>query len=82
MIKFKATVGGKLVLGLGLSRVNVALLTEGKPILVHGADVGMPDLGHVVIFFGETERDLIHELNKHGAIGPDTIVHPLPGDVP
>jgi hypothetical protein len=79
MIKFKGTDGqGGTVLGLGLSRVNVAFLTEGKPILVHGKDLGMPELASIVIFFGETERDLVAELNKRGALGPDTIVHPMP----
>jgi hypothetical protein len=79
MIKFKGTDGhGGTVLGLGLSRINVALLTEGKPIVVKGADVGLPELSEVLIFFGETERDLMAELRRRGAIGPDTIVHPTP----
>jgi len=81
MIKFRATSDDGPVLGLGLSRMNVALLTEGKPIVVYGKDVGLPEVAKVLIFFGETERDLVAELRRHGAIDEDTIVNPVPGDV-
>ena len=78
MIKFRAhhPGGGPPSLGLGLSRENVNRLIDGKPIVVHGADVGIAGVNVVFIFFGETEAEMRRELIDLGAIDTDTIVHP------
>jgi hypothetical protein len=55
----KATAGNLII--LGLERMNIQRLTEGKPIKVDMADLGMPGK-QVVIMFGETKEDMIKEL--------------------
>jgi hypothetical protein len=80
MIKFRGSRDGRPVVGLGLSRDNVERLTHDRPIIVDAADLGEPQWGQIVLFFGETEKDMQAELRKHGMIGPDTIVHGMPTD--
>lgn len=57
MIKARS---GDLVI-LGLSRLNVEKLQEGKPIVFDGGEVGLTG-ARVLIMFGETENDIVREL--------------------
>lgn len=50
---------------LGLSRLNLERLQEGKPILVQLEELGM-GRGKIAIFFGETEDQMIEDLKKAG----------------
>lgn len=58
---------------LGLSHMNLARLKEGKPIDIDGTEVGLPAGFRILIFSGETEQKMAHELGS--LIGPDTKVH-------
>jgi hypothetical protein len=77
MIIGRAKSEGKEALLLGLSRENVRRLQAKQPIRLrrqtHGD--GVPEGWEIVIFFGETELSMKEELEKLGAIGPDTKVH-------
>jgi hypothetical protein len=70
MLKFKA---GPLI-GLGLSRANINLLLEGKPIRIYQKDVDpkADPNAQIAIMFGETEETLFNELKAAGFIGPDS----------
>lgn len=73
MIKF--TIHGndnKTHIGLGISRENVNRLVAGKPIRVDLAELGVTVDGGIMIYFGETERDLQQTVAEF--IGPDTKV--------
>ena len=73
MIKFvanKDAADGPLV-GLGLSRNNIALLKEGRPIVVNLADLGLAP-GKVMIFYGKTESAMAKTMRPF--INEDTIV--------
>lgn len=65
------------ILLLGLSRENVRRLQEGQPIHIrrvsHGE--GVPEGWEIVILFGETERAIKSDLEKHGLISPETKIH-------
>lgn len=63
MIKLGGTTksGRKLII-LGLSEGNLMRLREKKPLVVHGAEVGVPDLETLIICWGETEDALADEL--------------------
>lgn len=68
MLKFKA---GPLI-GLGLSRANINLLLEGKPIRIYLKDIdptAAPD-AQIALMFGETEEILFNELKAAGFISP------------
>lgn len=66
MLKFiSETKSGGTLIGIGLSRRNLELLQENKPIIVSGADLGKPDVD-VAIFFGETEREMVSILKENG----------------
>ena len=73
MIKMGGTTksGRKLVI-LGLSEMNLVRLREKKPLVVHGVEVGVPELEMLVICWGETEDALTKELGS--LIGPETTV--------
>lgn len=62
------------VLLLGLSRVNVERLMQGKPIRIaqetHGE--GIPEGWKILILFGETENDMREELRAAGVIDAQT----------
>ena len=63
MIKFVANKdgpGGPMI-GLGLSRDNVRLLKEGRPIVVELAPLGLSP-GKVMLFYGKTEAALAKAL--------------------
>ena len=64
---------GKKYLGLGVSRENINRLTAGKPISVDLTKLNVVVDGKIMIFFGETERELQHQLAEF--IGPETKVY-------
>ena len=64
---------GHTHLGLGISRENVNRLTQGGPIRVDLAEMKVTVNGDVMIYFGETERELQQAVAEF--IGPDTKVN-------
>lgn len=54
---------------LGLSKVNIKRLQEGKPIIFKGEDVRIPCV-EFIIFAGDTEASMTRELEE--LIGPNT----------
>jgi hypothetical protein len=63
MIKFGASGDkGRRLIGLGLSAGNVQRLKEGKPIHLHADEMGF--VGDIVIFYGETEDDMVRQLHE------------------
>ena len=58
---------GRPFLMLGLSFRNLALLQQGKPILVRGEEVGMPC--DVMLMAGETEGAIAAQLREAGVQG-------------
>ena len=50
------------VLLIGLSRRNLELLLQGRPIY-KSAQMGLPQL---IVMFGETEAEIMKELAEHG----------------
>lgn len=74
MIKFKAGGRGREVVGFGITARNVEMLKAGNPVIVHREEMNLPF--DVMIFYGETERDIANELKKHGLIDPEkTVIH-------
>jgi selenophosphate synthetase-related protein len=64
------------VILLGLTRENVRRLVDlNQPIRMSGESVGMPEIDSVQVVFGETELDIVADLEKGGLMTPDTIVH-------
>jgi len=59
---------------LGLSAENLRLLQEGRLILVQMSELGFE--GRIVIFYGETEEQMLHELKTQGFISASTKVKP------
>jgi hypothetical protein len=75
MVKFVFdTSDGRSNLGLGVTRENVKRLIQGKPIRVNLPEMhrGLVIDGDVMIYFGETERDLQQAVAEF--IGPETKV--------
>jgi hypothetical protein len=75
MVKFVFdTSDGRSNLGLGVTRENVYRLIQGKPIRVSLPEMraGLAIDGDVMIYFGETERDLQQAVAEF--IGPETKV--------
>ena len=72
MVKFAGTKDGVPFVGLGISRINTQKLKEGKPILVHLADLGLPPM-EIFIFYGKTEAAMAKDMLPY--IDEDTIVH-------
>ena len=70
MIKFLGESPDGPVIGLGLSKRNVDLLQQGKPIEVNMADLHKE--GHIIIFYGDTEEQMRTMLEYTGIVGPDT----------
>ncbi len=64
------------VILLGLSRVNIEKLMEGKPIRISAKSHGpmIPPGLTIGIMFGETEKDIHDELKKVGVITQETTV--------
>jgi hypothetical protein len=75
MIKFTTIAkDGRTVVGLGLSAENVRRLQAGQPIAVDLREQLKIERGpHVMIFFGETEETMRHELAPY--LSSATIVH-------
>ena len=71
MIKAKGTLedGSPFIL-LGISRLNVEKLQEGKPMLVDLTQLGLE--GQIAIIYGETEDELAADLEKQFSIGVKT----------
>lgn len=65
--------GGNVVL-LGLSRMNVERLMADMPILIDGAEVGLPGI-MLAIIFGETEEQIAQELARRGLVDASTVIH-------
>ena len=63
MIQFVANKDGPggPMLGLGLSRDNLRLLKEGRPIIVDLTTIGLPP-GKVMLFYGHTEAAMAKAL--------------------
>ena len=61
MIKASAN-DGELVI-LGLSAKNIELLQQGKPIIVHGNDLGIKNI-QILIFAGDTEETMAKEMEQ------------------
>jgi hypothetical protein len=67
----KALAGDTII--LGLSRMNVTKLQEGKPISFDGKDIGLPGKKFVILF-GETELAMAEALGAD-MTAPDTPAH-------
>lgn len=62
MIKALGNNGLGNIIYLGLSRMNIEKLQEGKPISFNGSEIGLS--GTVIIDFGETEEELVTKLGE------------------
>jgi hypothetical protein len=81
MIKFRAKGDNGDIYGLGLSAKNVELLKQGKPIVIDMTDIGVPGRT-IMLFYGETEQDIVKELKGYGLIPESADVSkPDPGMV-
>jgi hypothetical protein len=60
MVKSKLSDGSML---LGLSKMNVERLVEGKPIMFDGKQFGWPS--RVIIMYGETEEKIVEEIMRY-----------------
>jgi len=64
--------GRKLVI-LGLSRINTEKLLTDKPIMIDlEADLHLPGAPRLIIMGGETEADILTQLNEKGLIDAET----------
>ena len=72
MVKFTAQGKTGPLLGLGLTRRNLELLKQGRPIVIDLASMGLPP-GEIFIFYGKTEQALTRDILPY--ITEDTIVH-------
>ena len=61
MVKFTAKGSDGPLIGFGLSRRNIELLKQGKPIKINLADMGLPS-GTIMIFYGKTEAAMAKEM--------------------
>lgn len=67
MIKVRASLGGADTVFLGLEKANIDMLLEGKPILVSGAELGLPGV-QVVILAGQTKAEILNDLRAIGVL--------------
>jgi hypothetical protein len=68
MIKARCRAGdGTTVIVLGLSERNLTLLREGRPLVFEMSELGIGP-GHMVIVWGETEKDIEAELSRSLAL--------------
>jgi hypothetical protein len=80
MIKFSASSPEGPLYGVGLTRGNVELLMDDKPIIINMEELGGPK-GKILIFYGQTEKDITVELQKAGLLPPEVDSSPLkPGE--
>lgn len=61
MVKFTAQGPNGPLIGFGLSRRNIELLKQGKPLIVDLAEMGLPP-GKIMIFYGNTEAAMAKEM--------------------
>lgn len=66
MLKFYSSNKNGQVLFLGLERINVTRLEEGKPFVLSLGEVDPRMHGTLVIAFGETKEDLLKKLGEAG----------------
>jgi len=64
MIKATGNKDGKQFILFGLSAGNLILLRQKKPIVVNLSEMGFS--GEIIITYGETEADIISDLQKSG----------------
>jgi len=76
MIKAGGDIGGRKLMLLGLSTLNLQRLQEGKPIKFAGEPFGFA--GEVVIVWGETEEAIALELKASGLSLPEPTVKAKP----
>jgi hypothetical protein len=75
MLKFTGYINDRPSVGLGLSDDNIKLLQEGRPMLIHLSEVGLPYDLQLFIFYGPTEQDMINSLKDIGAQVDDVPIH-------
>lgn len=61
--------GGKEHVIIGLSKRNIELLMQGKPIIFEGSEVGVPGK-KFLIFYGVTEDAILDDLREAGIVLP------------
>ncbi len=62
MIKATGEHEGRPLTVFGLEPGNLRLLQAGKPIRVDMAELGRPDMGIVLIVFGETREEIAQSI--------------------
>lgn len=72
MIKFRATGEKGQMVGFGLVPGSLDLLREGKPIHVKLSDMGIDTDIEVLIFFGESEKEIYRRMKAMGAVTDET----------
>jgi hypothetical protein len=73
MVKFKMTSDkGRSIYGLGITEKNIEMLQLGKPIHVHGEEIGLGNT-EIVVFYGKDERAIADVLKEY--ITKDTVVN-------
>lgn len=72
MIRFRADTNKGTVIGLGLSKLNVERIQNGKPILVPLSSLGIETEDKILLFYGEDERSMSAEMRKVGLLTDDT----------
>jgi hypothetical protein len=68
---------GKKFIILGLSKINILRMDEGKPIILERATHGdsIPDGLIITIFTGETEYEMKAHLEMTGLVTKQTLIH-------
>ena len=56
---------GKFIIFLGLTKMNIEKLQEGKPIHVDGNEIQVPNM-NIGILYGETEEIILKSFEDHG----------------
>lgn len=74
MIKFCAETDKGPLIGLGLSKQNLAQLYKGRPIHLPLDQFGIPGKS-ILLFSGETEEAMMKELIDAGLVRPDTKIN-------
>lgn len=81
MIKFKATLNGRVLLCFCLEDKNIETLKEGKPILIYGEDFAIPF--DITIMHGKDKDAIIADLRSKGVeLPPENTWKPAGGPPP